>query len=315
MTRTLFNSRTPLIGGFLSALGVLALAIAGCVTFPVIPTTQSSPHSQPIVFDESKRTLFVFAPGSRIGKAQYFAALDRLGIEYEVGLQINAYLPKKEHTPDRISLDRINARRSFTKAEAEWNPKPPAIAYYDYEPDRGAWNWDVQQRGYGAADLRFFNRAVADLRAYQIENGNTLPLGFYGQPVTRRDKPWTEQDKQKIINNKPLIDGFDWIVLSIYARGAIVNDRTEAQHRRKIRNTWEVMQEVYPDRPVIPMLSLKEVSDDDEYGRVYFDELNKMGISTLALWSNPDSTADTRMWIKQLEKNAEYIRAWQRGDD
>jgi len=291
-------------------LALLALTIAGCVSFQISPSSTTNP----VQWDDSQRTLIVFAPGTKEGKIKFFTALDRLGIRYEVGLQINAYLPRKEHVPDLISPERINAREAFVKANREWNPKRPIIAYYDFEPDHGSWNWDVQKRGYNAADLRFFRRAVAELRSYQRDTGSSLPLGFYGQPVTRKDKAWNAQDRLNVINNKPLTEEFDWLVLSIYARGSAVNNQTEAQHREKISRNWEIMQEVFPDRPILPMVALKEVSPNDGYGRVYFDELGKLGVTAVGLWANPGTPAQTRSWIRQLESDAEHIRAWQRGE-
>lgn len=303
------HSNLPRFLPHFALLTLLVICIAGCVSFPVMTTP-----NEPVRWNRNTRTLIVFAPGTKEGKQRYFAALDRLGIRYEVGLQINAYLPKKEHVPTRISQDRINAREAFTKANKEWNPKPPILAFYDYEPDHGSWNWDVQKRGYNNADMRFFRRAVAELRAYQQATGNSLPLGFYGQPVTRKDQPWNEQDHRNVIRNKPLLDGFDWVILSIYSRGAVVNEQTEPQHREKIRRNWEIIREVYPDRPVVPMVYLNEIKPDDEYGRVYFDEFDELNIATVGLWANPGSEAKIRFSIKQLEENADYIRAWQRGN-
>jgi hypothetical protein len=300
-----------------SVAGVAIVAVAVCVMGMVsgceMITIMTSPI--PTVETDGERRLIVFAPGSREGKMKYFDALDRLDIPYEVGLQINAYLPLKEHYPELISPDRINARESFVRAEREWNPKPPIIAYYDYEPNNGKWNWDVQRDGYKATDMRFFDRALAELRGYQRDTGNTLPIGFYGQPVTRKDVAWTAQDRKKIINNKPLLDGFDWIVLSIYSRGTVVNSQTEAQHRERIRSNWAFSQEVFPDRPIIPMVSLKEIQPDDMYGKVYFDEFNRLGISTVAMWVNPDSMEDTDFSIRRLRANADSIRAWMSGDE
>lgn len=287
--------------------------LPSCEAITIMTNPRQTTDSVPTERTQGQRNLIVFAPGTREGKIKYFAALDRLDIPYEVGLQINAYLPLKEHYPELISPDRINARESFVKAEREWNPKPPVIAYYDYEPNNGKWNWDVQRRGYKAADMRFFDRALDELRSYQRETGNTLPIGFYGQPVTRRDRAWTAQDKRDIINNKPMLDGFDWIVLSIYSRGSVVNSRTEAQHRERIRHNWAVMQEVFPDRPVVPMVYLNETQPDDIYGEVYFDELNKLGISTVAIWVNPDSMEETDFSIRRLQANADSIRAWLNG--
>lgn len=292
-------------------IAVLVTCIPGCEMITIMnspfPTTRAS--------NDGDRQLIVFAPGTTEGKMRYFAAFNQLDIPYEVGLQINAYLPLKEHYPELIAPERIRARESFVKAEREWNPKEPVIAYYDYEPNHGKWNWDVQKKGYGPADVRFFERAMAELRGYQRDMGNTLPLGFYGQPVTRRDTAWTEQDKRNIINNKPLLKDFDWIVLSIYTRGAVVTRQNEAQHRRRIRENWAFMQETFPDRPVIPMLYLNEVEPNDIYGEVYFDELNKLGVSTVALWVNPDSEEETDFSIRRLRATADSIRAWLNGGD
>lgn len=293
-----------------SILSILII-LPGCEAITIMTNPTPTPRNQDT---QGQRNLIVFAPGTTEGKKKYFAALDRLDIPYEVGLQINAYLPLREHYPELISPERINAWESFVKAEKEWNPKPPVIAYYDYEPSHGKWNWDVQRKGYGPADTRFFNRALAELRSYQRDTGNTLPIGFYGQPVTRKDQAWTEQDKRDIINNKPMLDGFDWLVLSIYARGSVVNDQTEAQHREKIRHNWAVMQEVFPDRPIVTMVYLNEMQPDDRYGEVYFDELNKLGVSNVAIWVNPDSMEETDFSIRRLQANADSIRAWLRGD-
>ena len=288
------------------AISVMGL-LSGCEMITIVM------NPAPTLGTPGERTLIVFAPGTREGKIKYFAALDRLDIPYEVGLQINAYLPLKEHYPEVIRPERIRARESFVKADREWNPKPPIIAYYDYEPNHGKWNWEVQQKGYGPADVRFFDRALSELRAYQRETNNTLPLGFYGQPVTRRDTAWTAQDRRNIINNKPLLDGFDWLVLSIYTRGSVVNAETEAQHRKRIRENWAFMNEVFPDRPIIPMLYLNETEPDDIYGEVYFDELNRLGVSTIALWVNPDSMEETDFSIRRIRATADSIRAWMNG--
>lgn len=292
-------------------LAMLVVSIPGCEMITIMnspfPTTRAS--------NDGDRQLIVFAPGTTEGKKRYFAALNELDIPYEVGLQINAYLPLKEHYPELISPDRINARESFEKAEREWNPKEPVIAYYDYEPNHGKWNWDVQKKGYGPADKRFFERAIAELRGYQRDTGNTLPLGFYGQPVTRRDAPWTAADKRAIINNKPLIEDFDWIVLSIYSRGAVVTRQNEAQHRRRIRENWQFMNEAFPDRPIVVMVYLNETEPNDIYGEVYFDELNKLGVSTVALWVNPDSEEETDFSIRRLRATADSIREWLNGGD
>ena len=299
---------------------IIAMAVStvtvlpGCEAISILTEPTYPSNRAPTLRAPGQRNLIVFAPGTTEGKKKYFAALDRLEIPYEVGLQINAYLPLREHYPELISPERINARESFVKAEKEWNPKPPVIAYYDYEPNNGKWNWDVQRKGYSDADTRFFDRALAELRSYQRETGNTLPIGFYGQPVTRRDRAWTAQDKRDIINNKPMLDGFDWIVLSIYSRGSVVNDQTEAQHRQRIRTNWAFMQEAFPDRPVLTMVYLNEMQPDDRYGEVYFDELNKLGVSDVALWVNPDSMEETDFSIRRLQANADSIRAWLRGD-
>ena len=283
--------------------------VPGCEMITIL----SNPY--PTVRSDGERQLIVFAPGTTEGKMRYFAALNQLDIPYDVGLQINAYLPLKDHYPELISADRINARESFEKAEREWNPKPPVMAYYDYEPNNGKWNWDVQKKGYRTADKRFFERAMSELRGYQRDTGNSLPLGFYGQPVTRRDAPWTAADKRAIINNKPLIEDFDWIVLSIYSRGAVVTKQTEAQHRRRIRENWAFMNETFPDRPIVVMVYLNEMEPDDIYGEVYFDELNKLGVSTVALWVNPDSEEETDFSIRRLRATADSIRAWMDGGD
>lgn len=310
MKPLLFNPlssiRTLIIAAVVTS--AFALAISGCIsmTYAVDPPTTFS--------TSSRRTLIVFAPGTKSGKMKYFAALNRLGIRYEVGLQINSWLPLKEHFPETIHTDRINAREGFVKADAEWNPKPPILAYYDYEPDNGSWNWDVQERGHTNADLRFLKHALAELRAHQRQTGSTLPIALYGQPVSRRDRAWTQADLQKVIMNKPMLEGFDWINFEIYARHSVITKQTEARHRRRISHNWEQIQEIYPDRPIVPMLYLNVNFDEGEYGRVYFDELNKLGVPTLALWANPDSDEETRQTIKMLEDNAQYIRAWQRGD-
>lgn len=256
-----------------------------------------------------RRTLVVFAPGTDEGRKEYFAALDKMGIEYEVGLQVDSH--KRAFTSETIDLDNLEIHRHYERYASEWQPKEPSLVYWDHEPH--GWLWNLTTKGFDMHDRALMDRVKADLRDYRQANGITTPLGFYGLPVSPRERAWTDDEIEKIIGLAPMLAGFDWIMLDLYARGAIVNRYTESAHRDKIRVNYQTACKIFAGRPVIPMVYLNAYRDEGDYGRVYFDEFNKQGIDRVAMWANPNTDRDIKRNIEQLEQNAPYIRAWQRG--
>ena len=211
--------------------------------------------------------------------------------------------------PDHDSIAHEQYNHTRVRLDDDYQPKPYAYTYLDYEPKKphltgpdSAWGWRKQEDGFSDDDTK----VLAQMRRGVQEATDGLPFSIYRTPVLKSTKA---PDPAIVKSARESLEPCEWVWMHAYPDRQLLHSTIGEWHDNLVRQFGALSK---LGRRVVPWVWPSHSLTTDQaavYGAATIKSLTMIpGITHLGIWVDCQRETTTDRQIANLESMKPYLR-------